>query len=79
MEPNSDTSDIIARLTSRELQVFQMIAHGDTAKGVADKLRIKEWTVGTHLRRIFTKLNVDGQAAMVRRGADLIDPAFQTS
>ena len=69
---------MIARLTGRELQVFRMIAQGDTAKNVAHKLRISEWTVGTHLRRIFAKLDVDNQAAMVYRCALLIDSALRT-
>jgi DNA-binding CsgD family transcriptional regulator len=78
MELDSDTRNMIARLTGRELQVFRMIAQGDTAKNVAHKLRISEWTVGTHLRRIFAKLGVDNQAAMVYRCAPLIDSALRT-
>jgi DNA-binding CsgD family transcriptional regulator len=78
VELDSDTSNMITRLTGRELQVFRMIAQGDTVKNVAHKLRISEWTVGTHLRRIFAKLDVDNQAAMVYRCALLIDSALRT-
>jgi DNA-binding CsgD family transcriptional regulator len=78
VELDSDTRDNIARLTSRELQVFETIARGKTAKDVARQLRISEWTVGTHLRRILAKLGVDNQAAMVHRCALLIESVLRT-
>jgi DNA-binding CsgD family transcriptional regulator len=72
-ELDGDTRNMIARLTGRELQIAAMIAQGDATKNVAYKLRISEWTVGTHLRRIFAKLGVDNRAAMVYRCASLIE------
>jgi DNA-binding CsgD family transcriptional regulator len=78
-ELDGETQNMIARLTGRELQIAAMIAQGDATKNVAFKLRISEWTVGTHLRRIFAKLNVDNRAAMVYRCASLIDNVPQTS
>lgn len=74
-ELDGETQNMIARLTGRELQIAAMIAQGDATKNVAYKLRISEWTVGTHLRRIFAKLGVDNRAAMVYRCASLIDSA----
>lgn len=70
---DGETKKMIARLTGRELQIAAMIAQGDATKNVAYKLRISEWTVGTHLRRIFAKLGVDNRAAMVYRCASLIE------
>ncbi len=70
-----EARNMIARLTGRELQIAAMIAQGDATKNVAHKLRISEWTVGSHLRRIFAKLGVDYRAAMVYRGVSLIDSA----
>lgn len=72
---DGETKKMIARLTGRELQIAAMIAQGDATKNVAYKLRISEWTVGTHLRRIFAKLGVDNRAAMVYRCASLIENA----
>jgi DNA-binding CsgD family transcriptional regulator len=73
LEIDRETQNMIARLTGRELQIAAMIAQGDATKNVAYKLRISEWTVGTHLRRIFAKLGVDNRAAMVYRCAALIE------
>jgi DNA-binding CsgD family transcriptional regulator len=73
LELDGETRNMIARLTGRELQIAAMIAQGDATKNVAYKLRISEWTVGTHLRRIFAKLGVDNRAAMVYRCAALIE------
>jgi len=54
-------------LTARELQIVTLVAEGRVNKQIADDLRISEWTVSTHLRRVFAKLGVDTRAAMVSR------------
>jgi DNA-binding CsgD family transcriptional regulator len=59
-------------LTRRELQVVMLVAEGRVNKQIADRLRISEWTVSSHLRRIFAKLSVDSRAALVYRCSDLI-------
>ena len=59
-------------LTARELQIVALVAEGRVNKQIADALHISEWTVSTHLRRIFTKLGVDTRAAMVLRCAPLL-------
>ncbi|NJO43240.1 MAG: response regulator transcription factor [Cyanobacteria bacterium RU_5_0] len=65
-------SDISALLTGRELQIVQLVAKGHPNKQIAHHLHISEWTVSTHLRRIFAKLHVDSRAAMVHRCASLL-------
>lgn len=62
-------------LTERELQIATLVAMGRLNKQIADKLHISEWTVSTHLRRIFAKLGVRSRAAMVYRCAPLIEPS----
>lgn len=52
-------------LSDRELQIAQLVAQGQSNKQIAQALQISKWTVLTHLRRIFSKLNVDSRAAMV--------------
>lgn len=56
-----------AALTAREAQIVRLVAAGLVNKQIGAELRISEWTVATHLRRIFVKLNVDTRAAMVSR------------
>lgn len=59
-------------LTLRELQIAALVAEGLLNKQVADRLKISEWTVCTHLRRIYAKLQVSTRAAMVYRCAALV-------
>lgn len=54
-------------LTARELQIATLVAEGRVNKQIAAELSISEWTVSTHLRRIFAKLAVDTRAAMVSK------------
>lgn len=58
-------SNIADMLTERELQIVKLVAQGDANKQIASKLHISEWTVSTHIRRVFAKLGVDSRAAMV--------------
>src|ERR1700722_9418622 len=59
-------------LTARELQIAALVAEGRVNKQIAAELGISEWTVSTHLRRIFAKLNVDTRAAMVTKCFDTL-------
>ena len=59
-------------LSERELQIVDFVACGKSNKQIAKKLKISEWTVSTHLRRIFIKLKVNSRAAMVYYCASLI-------
>jgi DNA-binding CsgD family transcriptional regulator len=54
-------------LTPRETQIARLVADGFVNKEIASKLSISEWTVSTHMRRIFAKLGVETRAAMVLR------------
>jgi DNA-binding CsgD family transcriptional regulator len=54
-------------LTPREQEIARMVAEGRTNKEIASVLEISSWTVSTHLRRIFGKLDVGTRAAMVAR------------
>jgi ATP/maltotriose-dependent transcriptional regulator MalT len=70
--PQTDL-ELVTFLTERELQIATFVALGRSNKQIANQLHISEWTVSTHLRRIFIKLKVDSRAAMVYRCAALID------
>jgi DNA-binding NarL/FixJ family response regulator len=65
--PMRPDSGVTTLLTARELQIVCLVAAGLVNKQIAAELSISEWTVSTHLRRIFVKLSVDTRAAMVAR------------
>lgn len=68
MEPLSQTHP----LTPREVQIVGLVAEGRVNKQIAEVLKISQWTVSTHLRRIFVKLRVDTRAAMVAKCSYLL-------
>ncbi len=49
-----------------------MVMKGYPNKTIAAVLDISVWTVGTHLRRIFTKLGVVNRAAMVAQLVEVV-------
>lgn len=55
------------RLSPRELEIARMVAKGHPNKTIALVLDISTWTVCSHLRRIFVKMQVTSRAAMVAR------------
>lgn len=52
-------------LSPRELQIARLVADGATNRAIATSLDISLWTVSTHMRRIFAKLDVCSRAEMV--------------
>ncbi|WP_347372557.1 response regulator transcription factor [Aequorivita sp. Q41] len=47
-------------LTKREAEVIQMVCKGYNSNEIAEKLFLSSFTVQTHRRNIFRKLNIDG-------------------
>jgi DNA-binding CsgD family transcriptional regulator len=68
--------ELVEMLTERELEITALVALGWPNKQIADKLHISEWTVSTHIRRIFAKLGVHSRAAMVYRCTGLIGNGY---
>jgi two-component system, NarL family, nitrate/nitrite response regulator NarL len=54
-------------LSPRELAIARLIARGLPNKCIGEILEISPWTVATHLRRMFAKLNVNSRAALIAR------------
>jgi DNA-binding CsgD family transcriptional regulator len=63
-------------LSPREREIVRMVAQGSPNKVIAAVLNISSWTVCTHLRRIFAKLDVTSRAAMVAKVAADIEGAI---
>jgi DNA-binding NarL/FixJ family response regulator len=51
-------------LTSRQLEVAQLVTAGKTNREIAARLFLSEKGVESHLRRIFDKLDVSSRAAL---------------
>jgi DNA-binding NarL/FixJ family response regulator len=59
------------RLTRRELEVLTLASEGLTDKRIALQLKISEDTVRCHLKKVFSKLEVDNRTAAVMRTLQL--------
>ena len=55
-------------LTTREIDVLELIADGATSAAAADALGLSESTVRTHVEKMLTKLDAGNRAALVARG-----------
>ncbi|MCK6629483.1 MAG: response regulator transcription factor [Anaerolineae bacterium] len=64
--PTSSTSDPLARLSERELEVLRLIALGHANKEIADTLYLSVKTVETYKARLMEKLGLNSRAALVR-------------
>jgi two-component system, NarL family, nitrate/nitrite response regulator NarL len=58
------------RLSPRESQIAALVAEGWPTKAIAVHLGISYWTVGTYLRRVYTRFGVRSRAAMIARLLD---------
>lgn len=61
----------IVRLTSRELEVLELLGTGSTASRIGRQLHISERTVHKHLENVYAKLDVHDRLAAVLHAADL--------
>jgi DNA-binding NarL/FixJ family response regulator len=58
------------RLTNREIQVLNLITHGNSYTQIACELKISKETSKTHIRNIYRKLNVSKKSEAVRKAFD---------
>jgi LuxR family maltose regulon positive regulatory protein len=65
------TSAVEEPLSAREGNVLNLIAEGRSNKEIARSLSIAPETVKTHVKHIFTKLNVEKRAQAVSRAQSL--------
>jgi DNA-binding NarL/FixJ family response regulator len=66
-EPNDKETDaLIQNITSRELEILQLIALGLTSQDISKKLYISKNTVETHRKNLLAKLNVKNTASLLK-------------
>jgi DNA-binding CsgD family transcriptional regulator len=53
-------------LTDSELEVVRLVAGGLTNRDAAERLFVSPHTIGTHLRHVFTKLDVNSRVELTR-------------
>jgi len=61
-----DIEDRIQRLTAREAEVMELLYAGETMKRIAAKLGVTVQTVAKHRAKVLSKMEVDGDAELVR-------------
>ncbi|MEH6758347.1 MAG: autoinducer binding domain-containing protein [Parasphingorhabdus sp.] len=59
------------RLSEREAQVIQLIAHGHSNKTIASDLEISRSTADTYVRRVFAKLEVSDRTGASMKALEL--------
>ncbi len=55
------------QLTSRQRELLRLVATGHTNAQIARRLGLSEGTVRTHLKNVYTRLNVSSRTAAVTR------------
>ena len=70
-----------ARLTSREMEVFQLIAESKANKQIAAELGVSIKTIESHRERLMEKLNIHGIAGLTRRaiGEGIVESSVQVT
>ena len=63
---HSGDGDLYERLSTRERQVLQIIAEGNTNRKVAEVLGLSVKTIDTHRMRIMKKLDIHDQVSLVK-------------
>jgi len=69
--PQIKTDGLVEPLTTRELEVLQLVAAGDSNQTIADKLVVSVSAVKKHTGNIFSKLNVNSRTQALARARQL--------
>ena len=71
-----DASNKLNSLTEREMEVLQLVSHGNSNIEIADELVVSEGTVKTHVKRVLAKLEVRDrtQAVIFAYNSGIVQP-----
>jgi DNA-binding NarL/FixJ family response regulator len=64
-EETNNTKDMYSPLSSREVEILDYIARGNSNKEIAKSLKISDQTVKNHITSILKKLSVNDRTAAV--------------
>jgi DNA-binding NarL/FixJ family response regulator len=74
--PNAlPSGDRLARLTDRELEVFELIGRGLNTSAIADRLGVSIKTIETYRSNIRTKLDLKDATELIRYATTWIEQA----
>ncbi len=62
---HSEPASQLSLLTQRELEILEHLSAGSLDKEIAVKLKISNWTVRNHLKRIYSKLGIHNRTEAV--------------
>ncbi len=65
-EQDNDELSVYVQLTSRQREILQLIAEGNSTKDIAGKLNVSVKTVETHRSKIMERLGIHDIAGLVR-------------
>jgi two-component system response regulator FixJ len=68
---SSDLSERFARLTQRQVEVFDLVAEGFTSQAIAARLNISPRTVESYRAEIMEKMRAESVAVLVRQAIRL--------
>lgn len=74
----SEKKSVFSVLTSREREILQLVAEGQTSEDIATHLFISRKTVSSHRRQIMKKLNLNNVAELTRYAISegLVSPEY---
>lgn len=66
-EAHSDDADLVATLSDRELEIFELFGHGHPRTAIAQKLNLSVKTVEAHRQNVREKLHIRDATDFMRR------------
>jgi DNA-binding NarL/FixJ family response regulator len=69
-EDDTESKSILPKLSSREMQVLDLIAKGFTINEIAETLFLSHHTIVSHKQKLFYKFNVDKITTLIKKAND---------